>query len=667
MNFRSDSARDLAGFAGSQAPIRPALTSSPDSPSRIVSFVPATDPNQVSHPVSSLSLPPLSAAAAAATAAHPYSSHPYANSAVNPMARYEPHLQPGHAHHGVRSGADNGAFHTYPSSYMHQQQHSSSIYNQAPLPLPDARSHPESQQQPVNAQYPTQTPTPVFSPHFDHLDKAARHPPASQAASRSDLQQRQQPKQQYPGQRLEPHSTAPPLPPPPHPGWPSINRYSTLQPSSVASSPTYLSHLPHSHATQAASGQGYPSQPQPQPQQLPPRQGLANPNLSPSPRIAHAHPAGIRLSSIHSSGPVRSPTVLSSPVRKRPEPYTPAQSYKPLPDGPCSPRLLPFGPACDTYNTKPTATSTSTSTSASAPATASISTPSSSTSSTERLKQEGIKISDILSPDSAPGALVAAKATKRTQKSAPAAARGRPSKRRTAMEPPPTHDDSNVEYHIFLRQQPIAARSCGFGERDRRTINPPPIVQMTMTTTPPLKPGELAQRIQGRAVVVHCSVWNEAGDTDCSAMPAEYRSQRRLMGTLVSSPFVGKDENGEEGCFFCFPDLSCRTPGSFRLRFAMVIIDPKNSQYQRSFPIRGHAMSTPFTVYNAKDFPGMRASTPLTHCLREQGCLISIKKGNTRAGGDQDAQEDHNTDGDGEAKTSDSKLATDAEDSSQRK
>ncbi len=42
-------------------------------------------------------------------------------------------------------------------------------------------------------------------------------------------------------------------------------------------------------------------------------------------------------------------------------------------------------------------------------------------------------------------------------------------------------------------------------------------------------------------------------------------------------------------------------------------------------------MSDVFTVYNAKDFPGMKASTALTKRLKEQGCLISIKKGNDRA------------------------------------
>lgn len=34
-----------------------------------------------------------------------------------------------------------------------------------------------------------------------------------------------------------------------------------------------------------------------------------------------------------------------------------------------------------------------------------------------------------------------------------------------------------------------------------------------------------------------------------------------------------------------------------------------------------------FTVFPAKDFPGMKRSTPLTKALKEQGCLISVKKG----------------------------------------
>jgi hypothetical protein len=214
----------------------------------------------------------------------------------------------------------------------------------------------------------------------------------------------------------------------------------------------------------------------------------------------------------------------------------------------------------------------------------------------------------------------------------------------TAPRPP------NSEYRITVRQQPFAARSCGFGERDRRVIDPPPIVQLTIHD-PSLSADEHARRLRHQFSVVHCSIWDDSGVKDMSSMPEDFRQQRRLMGTLVASPFVGLDENGEEGCFFCFPDLSCRTPGSFRLRFALVVLDPARMCTGDRSAIVATAMSDAFQVYNAKDFPGMRASTPLTKRLKEQGCLISIKKGNEKrevGGGSKGDDDDEDEEGDDE-------------------
>ncbi|KLU87332.1 hypothetical protein MAPG_06333 [Magnaporthiopsis poae ATCC 64411] len=154
------------------------------------------------------------------------------------------------------------------------------------------------------------------------------------------------------------------------------------------------------------------------------------------------------------------------------------------------------------------------------------------------------------------------------------------------------------EYRIQVRQQPIAARSCGFGERDRRVIDPPPIVQL-FYNNPKATAEEVSARIKHPYSVVHCSIWDETGEQDNSAMPEDYRQQRRLMGTLVASPFVGLDEKGEEGCFFCFPDLSCRTPGNFRLKFSLVVISPRSMQLGSRAPILGTAMSEVFTAQGA--------------------------------------------------------------------
>lgn len=151
-------------------------------------------------------------------------------------------------------------------------------------------------------------------------------------------------------------------------------------------------------------------------------------------------------------------------------------------------------------------------------------------------------------------------------------------------------------------------------------------------------------------MVVHCTLWDPITDADASAMPGatEKRQQRRLMGTLVSSPFVGKDEFNVEGCFFTFPDLSVRTPGKFSLRFALVVLDVTEMRPGHHAPVQAVVYSDPFDVFNAKDFGGMRASTELTKRLKHQGCLISVKKGNTKSNNARNEDEDNDVEDDGD-------------------
>lgn len=187
-----------------------------------------------------------------------------------------------------------------------------------------------------------------------------------------------------------------------------------------------------------------------------------------------------------------------------------------------------------------------------------------------------------------------------------------------------------LEYELRVRQQPIAARACGFGERDRRVIDPPPIIQLLVrdTRTGAADIDELRYSLN----VVHCTLWSADGTTEETALEQpDRRRTRRLMGQLVASPSVAKDEHDVEGCFFCFPDLSCRTHGKYRLRFVLMRLDPSNLVVGGFSPILTDVLSDVFTVYTAKDFPGMRPSSALTRALKLQGCNIQVKKGNEKA------------------------------------
>ncbi|KAK4692647.1 hypothetical protein P7C71_g4599, partial [Lecanoromycetidae sp. Uapishka_2] len=203
-------------------------------------------------------------------------------------------------------------------------------------------------------------------------------------------------------------------------------------------------------------------------------------------------------------------------------------------------------------------------------------------------------------------------------------------------------------YILDVRQQPIAARACGFGERDRRVIDPPPIVQLSLRDFDP-KSSEDIQELRWPFNVVLCTLLSTSPQ---SSTPDDFvdvttvkdpnqsnKESRRLMGTLVSSPFVGMDPeapqssngNARLGCFFIFPDLSCRQNGLYRLRFQFVKVKMPNvanpSHNVQDEIVAASIDSDTFEVFSAKDFPGMRPSTALTKDLKRQGATVSVKKG----------------------------------------
>lgn len=187
----------------------------------------------------------------------------------------------------------------------------------------------------------------------------------------------------------------------------------------------------------------------------------------------------------------------------------------------------------------------------------------------------------------------------------------------------------SIKFHLAMRQQPKAARACGSGERDRRNIDPPPIVQLHIEA-PGLSKDDIDRYLRHEGYVMNCWIYDETATHDASHMPSEYRYQRRLTGSLVGTPFYGKDESGQEGCFFPFSDLSVRTLGQYRLKFNLIMIDRTRLGQHMHFPVLTETFSDIFDVYTAKEFPGINESSKLVRTLREQGCIISIKKGNDK-------------------------------------
>jgi len=232
--------------------------------------------------------------------------------------------------------------------------------------------------------------------------------------------------------------------------------------------------------------------------------------------------------------------------------------------------------------------------------------------------------------------------------------------------------DSASRYKLTVRQQPLAARACGFGERDRRVIDPPPIVQLSLADFDANSSTDVSE-LRYPFNVVHCTLLSSSSpSTDVTAItdPATHRTTRRLMGTLVASPFVGGDPDSQSSsstvdlnptkpnqplsCFFIFPDLSCRTPGPYRLHFTLMRLGSEITLLGGRTQIVSAVTSDVFHVFSAKDFPGMRASTGLTRGLKKLGAGVSVKKGNggkgkgSKDGKRQEKEESSSEDDDGD-------------------
>ncbi|EAW10430.1 velvet factor family protein [Aspergillus clavatus NRRL 1] len=239
--------------------------------------------------------------------------------------------------------------------------------------------------------------------------------------------------------------------------------------------------------------------------------------------------------------------------------------------------------------------------------------------------------------------------------------------------PPPRRASASSRYHLYIRQQPIAARACGAGDRDRRPVDPPPIVQILLTDFNARSQVDL-DILQDPRLTVGCLLlpvtghsWPGSPEADGTGPNREERSvtQRAeenapgqstplLSGKAFVSPFyVDADPDSETAplhpttpdlkierrsssttgfesaqgripaTFFVFPDLSIRTAGVYRFQFRLMNWGLVEDTGQ-SMPILAEVWSDPFRVYSAKDFPGMRDSSPLTEALKELG-VVELK------------------------------------------
>ena len=191
---------------------------------------------------------------------------------------------------------------------------------------------------------------------------------------------------------------------------------------------------------------------------------------------------------------------------------------------------------------------------------------------------------------------------------------------------------------------------CGFGEKDRRPIDPPPVVEI-IGRTEPLTPSAV------QSLVLQCTLWNEDGTqhrniirTEVGPTPGlgaaeelpvqtEEKHARVMMGNIFANALHLEDERKQFGYFCIFSDLSIRVEGIYRLRFDLLRLSIPPQPVAGANQIIAVALSDRFQVFPAKRFKGMTPSSPLTVALARQGVKLHIRRVKTEQGAEQGGEQ----------------------------
>ncbi|KAI8342155.1 velvet factor [Chlamydoabsidia padenii] len=125
----------------------------------------------------------------------------------------------------------------------------------------------------------------------------------------------------------------------------------------------------------------------------------------------------------------------------------------------------------------------------------------------------------------------------------------------------------NRRYELVIREQPQQCRMSGFGEKDRRPIDPAPIVQLIIYEDD--QPIDLKEQ-QYPLCILHVSLWSEDQSQQLDTVQIIIRT---MIGTLSSSPCVLRDQQHQLGLYFSFPDIGVRVAKTYCLKFDLVVLE----------------------------------------------------------------------------------------------
>ncbi|KAI4195215.1 MAG: hypothetical protein LQ350_007337 [Teloschistes chrysophthalmus] len=199
-------------------------------------------------------------------------------------------------------------------------------------------------------------------------------------------------------------------------------------------------------------------------------------------------------------------------------------------------------------------------------------------------------------------------------------------------EPQPTNTVvDGRKYSLEIAQQPIRARMCGFGDKDRRPITPPPCIRLVVRdANPPYKEIDI-NNIDTSFFVLTVDLWNEKGNIEVNLVRHSQTSPSISAATSASYPPPAMLQNpfNLPTQYLTGPAYNPVIPNSMMQQqgYPTSSMGYSNHTYQPSQSLyhRQHQIAQP-TMYPPAYYPTQQSNT-MAHgayyTMQQQGPLMS--------------------------------------------
>ena len=178
------------------------------------------------------------------------------------------------------------------------------------------------------------------------------------------------------------------------------------------------------------------------------------------------------------------------------------------------------------------------------------------------------------------------------------------------------NENEHSPWSLVVRQQPRHAKVAGVKDKDKKPVDPPPILALVIND--PVS----SLHIQSPYLFVSAILEDTDSEKSSKKSPQGPPTQNALTGSTVSSLHKLKDIDNVETAFFVFGDLAVKKEGFFRIRFDLLQIDLMSREVTHLTSV----LSDVFEVQSARVFKGLSESTFLTRSLSDQGVRLRVRK-----------------------------------------